>query len=401
MHTFANKLIQTAATTPPLPSWLEHWLPPAMGGVGPFGLHWWQWAIGLPVIFIAICVGLAASWAVRRTLTAIARRTSASWDDDALQRLRTPITLGCTIAAVSAFVPILALDVRTAAIVLRLIRVAFGGVMFWGILRLVDIGRTVTANSHWARSVPASRSLVPLGARVAKVAVGALGLVVILSTLGYPVTSLIAGLGIGGLAFALAAQKTVENLFGAFSIGVDQPFREGDFVKVDDFVGTVEAIGLRSTRFRTLDRTIVTLPNGRLADMRLESFAARDRLRLAAIIGLTYDTTRAQMLEVLSGFERVLRAHPKIWPDAVVVRFGELSASSLNIEVMAWFQTVDWGEFQRIREGVLLDFMGVVEDAGASFAFPTQTIHIAGGASARGPGEFDHDQTRNAAGVQR
>jgi MscS family membrane protein len=217
-----------------------------------------------------------------------------------------------------------------------------------------------------------------LGARVFKVAIAALGLVAILSALGYPVASLVAGLGLGGLAFALAAQKTVENLFGAFSIGVDQPFREGDFVKVDDFVGTVEAIGLRSTRFRTLDRTIVTLPNGRLADMRLESFAVRDRLRLAAVVGLVYQTTRAQMLDVLAGFERALRSQPKIWPDALTVRFSGLGASSLDVEVMAWFETSDWSEFQRIREQVLLDFMAVVEAAGSGFAFPTRTIHLTG-----------------------
>jgi MscS family membrane protein len=201
--------------------------------------------------------------------------------------------------------------------------------------------------------------------------------VAVLSLLGYPVASLVAGLGIGGLAVALAAQKTVENLFGAFSIGVDQPFREGDFVKIEDFVGTVEAVGLRSSRFRTLDRTVITIPNGRLADMRLESFTARDRLRLATVIGLEYRTTAAQMRDVLEGFERVLRSHPRIWLDAVVVRFREFAASSLDIEIMAWFQTADWAEFQLIRQEILLQFMDVVERAGTSFAFPTQTVHIA------------------------
>lgn len=187
----------------------------------------------------------------------------------------------------------------------------------------------------------------------------------------------IQGLGIQGLAVALAAQKTVENLFGAFSIGIDQPFREGDFVHIDDFVGTVEAIGLRSTRFRTLDRTVVSLPNGRLADMRLESFTARDRLRLATVIRLVYETSASQVRTVLAGFERVLLEHPKIWTDAVVVRFSELAAAALNIEIMAWFRTSDWSEFQRIRQDVLLQFMDVVERAGTSFAFPTSTIHIA------------------------
>jgi MscS family membrane protein len=138
----------------------------------------------------------------------------------------------------------------------------------------------------------------------------------------------------------------------------------------------VEAIGLRSTRIRTLDRTLITIPNGRLADMRLESLTARDRMRLACTVGLVYGTTAAQMRRVLAGLESALREHPKIWPDAVVVRFKEFAASSLDIEVMAWFQTPDWSEFQLIRQEVLLRFMEVVEAAGTSFAFPTRTVRL-------------------------
>jgi len=151
-----------------------------------------------------------------------------------------------------------------------------------------------------------------------------MGVVAVLSELGYPVASLIAGLGIGGLALALAlaAQKTVENLFGAFSIGVDQPFQEGDFVRIEDFVGTVESVGLRSTRIRTLDRTLIIMPNGKLADMRIETFSVRDRMRLSCVIGLVYSTTETQMRQVLTGLEARLRAHPKIWAETVVVRFA-------------------------------------------------------------------------------
>jgi MscS family membrane protein len=164
---------------------------------------------------------------------------------------------------------------------------------------------------------------------------------------------------------------------------VDAPFRVGEFVKVEDFVGTVEAIGLRSTRIRTLDRTVVAIPNGRLAEMRLESFSARDRMRLACTLGLVYQTTAAQMRRVLEGLEDVLRSHPLIWPKAVVVRFKEFGPSSLDIEVMAWFQTADWPEFQLVRQEVLLEFMGVVEQAGTTFAFPTRTVHVVGASDAQ------------------
>jgi MscS family membrane protein len=165
----------------------------------------------------------------------------------------------------------------------------------------------------------------------------------------------------------------------------------------------VEAIGLRSTQIRTLDRTLVTFPNGRLADMRLETFAARDRMRLACIIGLVYETSPAQMRAVLAGLEEALRSHPRIWPDAVVVRFKEFGASSLDVEVMAWFQTPEWSEFQLVRQEVLLRFMEVVESAGTTFAFPTRTLHLAGGWPGAGGDSRpapDSDRRRAAAGME-
>jgi MscS family membrane protein len=373
------------ATVARIPAWyaalgdrwfLEH-LPAALLRPGPFDLLLWQWA-ALPVILVvAAGIGLGISRVLRSVFGRIARRTSTEWDDALLARLAGPLTVACTLAAAAALLPALGLYAPAAAASYRVLRAGFLLVFFWSLWRLVDVGRQVAAHTPWARAAASSRSLIPLGARVTKAIVLAFAAVAILSLLGYPVASLIAGLGLGGLAFALAAQKTVENLFGAFSIGVDQPFREGDFVKVEDFVGNVEAIGLRSTRFRTLDRTIITIPNGRLADMRVESFAPRDRLRFTAMIGLVYETTASQMREVLSGFERALRNHPKIWPEAITVRFRELGASSLTIEVMAWFQTADWNEFLDIRQDLLLQFMEIVERAGTGFAFPTSTVHVA------------------------
>jgi len=337
----------------------------------------WQWLVPPLALILAALIGWSLTRVMRAVLRAGARRTRGDWDDAVVDRLLDPLTVALTVAVALLLLPFVDLDAGPLANVRRVARVILLVDFFWATWRIVDVSRHVALNSPWAVRVPASRALVPLGARAAKVLLLAIAIVASLSVFGYPVASLVAGLGIGGLALALAAQKTVENLFGAFSIGVDQPFREGDFVKIEDFVGTVEAIGLRSTRFRTLDRTIITIPNGRLADMKLESFSERDRLRLAAVIGLVYETSAAQLRTVLDGFEAVLRAHPKIWPEAVVVRFREFAASSLDIEIMAWFQTADWSEFQAIRQEILLQFMQVVEQAGSSFAFPTRTVYLA------------------------
>jgi len=355
---------------------LDH-LPTALLRPGPFDLLWWQWVVVPLLIAASIVLGMVLRRITMAVLAGAVRRTATTWDDAVLDRLGAPLAAAWALALIAAVVPWLALYAPAQASGFRLVRAGFLLVFFWALWRLVDVVRDVLSRTHWAAAVPSSRSLLPLSARIGKVLVGAIAMVGVLSLFGYPVASLVAGLGLGGLALALAAQKTVENLFGAFSIGVDQPFREGDFVKIEDFVGTVEAIGLRSTRFRTLDRTIISIPNGRLAEMRLESFTARDRLRFSAVIGVAYETTAAQMREVLAGFERVLRQHPKLWRDAVVVRFGAFAASSLDIEVMAWFGTAEWGEFQLIRQELLLQFMDVVAAAGTSIAYPTRTIHVA------------------------
>jgi MscS family membrane protein len=341
-------------------------------------VSYWRW-IALPLLLLsAWLLGILLSRLTRRLLGRLAARTATRWDDELLTRIGSPLTLAWSLALVYLALPWLGLYKPAEDFVHRILHAGFVLVFFWTLARTVDVARQVLVGASWTNNHPGARALLPLGARVGKVLIFVFGLVALLSELGYPVTSLVAGLGIGGLAVALAAQKTVENLFGAFSIGADQPFREGDFVRIEDFVGTVEAIGLRSTRIRTLDRTLVSIPNGKLADMRLESFTARDRIRLACTIGVVYETSVAQMREVLEGLERVLREHPKIWPDAIIVRFASFGDSSLNIDVMAWFQTPDWNEFQLIRQDVLLQFMAVVEKAGSSFAFPTRTVHVIG-----------------------
>lgn len=347
-------------------------MPDFLFRAGPLGLEWWQWLGAVAAVLVAAVIGAVAARVLRSAARRLTRRTAATWDDVVFDRLAGPLAAALALAAAAAFVPWLDLPRAPAY---RFVRAAYFAAFFWSLFRLVDVGSHLLGESMLGRA-GASRSLIPLGARVTKVGLFAIAAVAVLSYLGYPVASLLAGLGIGGLALALAAQKTVENLFGAFSIGVDQPFRVGDTVKVEDFLATVERIGLRSTRFRTLDRTVITIPNGKLADSRVESYSARDRIRLHAIIGLVYGSTESQVRAVLAGFEAVLRAHPKFWAEAFVVRLRELGAFSINIEVTAWFQTEDFAEFQGIRQEVLLQFLGVVERAGTALAFPTQTVQL-------------------------
>jgi MscS family membrane protein len=354
----------------------EPHLPAPLLEAGPRGLLWWQW-LAIPVLLaVALAAGAFLGLVTRRVLGHLAARTRARWDDALIDRLARPIAALWAIAVMTALQGLLALGPSAESVLHQLLRAATYFVFFWAGFRAIDVAFTAAARAPWALTNAGLAGLLPLGRQISQVVLVALGLVAVLNELGFQVASLLAGVGIGGIALALAAQKTVENLFGSVAIGVDQPFRVGDFVKVDDVSGTVEAVGMRSTRIRTLDRTIVTIPNGKLSEMRAETFAVRDRIRLYANLGLAFGTTAAQMRAVLDGIQGALRAQPKLFPEGMSVRFTEVQESALNVEVSAWLATADWNEFTLLRQELLLRFLEVVEGAGTSLAFPTRTVHL-------------------------
>ncbi len=378
---------------------LERILPEPLLRHGPLGLSWWQW-LAIPLVAaLAIAAGKLAGYLSRKVLTRLVNRTETHWDDRLVERLAAPLTALWALAAGYLLKLPLGLSVAAQGSVDRALRIATVVVFFWAGLRAIDLGFQALAATPRARALGLELGLVPMLRKASKIAVVGMAAIAVLTDLGYPVASLLAGLGIGGLALALAAQKTVENLFGSVSISVDRPFQVGDVVRVEgELVGTVEVLGLRSTRIRTPDRTVVTIPNGKLADQRIETFAARDRCRLFCTLSLVYDTRAEQMRAVLAGVEAVLRAHPRVWPQGISVRFVTLAGSSLDVEATAWFQTADWNEFQAIRQEVLLAFMEVVERAGTGFAFPTRTVHLVRekkGPARAGPssGGADRDRT--------
>ncbi len=355
--------------------WLQDLLPEVLLRRGPKDLVWWQW-IALPLLFAAaLGLGHVLGYLTRRGIARLVARANARWDETLLARLSAPLTLAWAIAAVDLAYPFLELFPAAESFIERVLRAGFFLALFWFGIRGIEMTGERVLDHPTTQENPAARSLVPLATKVAKIAAIAVAAIAVLSELGYPVTSLVAGLGIGGIALALAAQKTVENLFGSLSIGIDQPFRVGDYITVDTISGTVESIGLRSTRIRTLDRTLVTIPNGKLADMRVESFAGRDRMRFVCVLALTRGTKAAAVREILDAARALLQEHPQVWPD-VSVAFARLGESSLDVEITAWFTTTESAEFSRLREDVLLHLLEIVEAAGAALAYPTRTLRV-------------------------
>ena len=200
------------------------------------------------------------------------------------------------------------------------------------------------------------------------------GIVAILYTLGVNPTAELAGIGVGGIAVALAAQKTLENVIGGISIIFDRALRVGDTIKMGNTQGTVDDIGLRSTRIRTLDRTLISVPNGQIATMTLEDISSRDKFWLHSILALSYGTTSPQMQTVLESIRGVLKGSPPIEADSARVRLLRFGPSSLDVEVSAYVLAGDWNQFLEIQEGLLLRILESIESAGVQMALPLQTL---------------------------
>ncbi len=207
----------------------------------------------------------------------------------------------------------------------------------------------------------------------------AAGLVIVFAgaaDLGVPLVPLVASLGIGGLAVALAARPTIENLIGGIILYTDRPVCVGDFCRFGNYDGTVERIGVRSTQIRALDRTVITVPNATLADMEIVNWARCDQMLIQTTIGLRYETSLEQLRYVLAKLREMFVAHPKIENDTVRVRFVGYGSSSLDIQIRVYALTRDWSEFFAIQEDVFLRAGEIVDEAGTSFAFPSQTMYL-------------------------
>jgi MscS family membrane protein len=201
-------------------------------------------------------------------------------------------------------------------------------------------------------------------------------LLIAFDTMGINVTAGLAALGVGGIALALGAQKTVENIIGGLSVVFDQPVSVGDYCKFGDTSGTVEKIGMRSTRIRTSNRTVVTIPNADFSSRLIENFSKRDMFLYNTRIGLRYETTSDQMRYILVELRKILYSHPKVDPNPARVRFVEYGADALQVEIYAYIHAADSNDFLGVQEDINLRIAGVVEESGSGFAFPSQTLYL-------------------------
>lgn len=244
------------------------------------------------------------------------------------------------------------------------------------IWQLIDVTGILTEQRMSRNRNQSAVSAILFFRRALKIALAIIGVIVILDTLGFDVTTGIAALGIGGIALALGTQKTVENFVGSVTLIADQPVRVGDFCKIGEILGTVERIGMRATQVRTLDRTIITIPNGELSSLKIENYAYRERFWFHPIFFLRPETSPDQIRQVIQDLRRVLLTHPRVNPDPARVRFTEIGLNGVKIDIFAYVDTGEMNIFLEIQEELLLKMMEVVKDCGTKFMLPSQTLYF-------------------------
>ena len=247
-------------------------------------------------------------------------------------------------------------------------------ILLW---RLTDFVSMYTRSRMTRRGRISAVSAILFLSRTTKAAIVFIGIIAILGIIGVDVTAGLAALGIGGIALALGAQKTIENFVGSVSLIADQPLRVGDYCRVDDIKGTVESIGMRSTMLRTSARTIVTIPNGQLSASKIENFAHRDRFIFNPIFNFRMDTAPDQMRYLLVELRSLLYAHPSVLNSTPVVRFTGITADALKVEITAYIEAPNFEKSQEVQEDLLLRMMDIIENSGTSLAYPSQTLYMA------------------------
>lgn len=348
-------------------------------------LAMWQW-IGLAMLVV---LGVVAD----KTVTWFANRFFKHWQgrNENYQSLEGNLfrPLGLLAMAIVWMIglKLLALPEGVNNILMVAVKLFISLAAVWTAFRMVTVLNAVLTQKAADTPHKFDDLMVPMVSKSLKLFVAIVGFIFIAKNLNVDVTSLLAGLGIGGLAFALAAKDLLGNFFGSLTVVLDRPFHIGDWVVIGDVEGSVEEVGFRSSRIRTFYDSVITLPNALLTTSKIDNMGARHYRRMTTTLGLTYDTSPEKIDAFCEGIRTLIQMHPYMRKDSYHVYFNEYSAASLDVLVYVFWQTPDWGTELRERHRFLLDILRLAKQLGVEFAYPTQTIHLkqdSGAPEARG-----------------
>lgn len=343
-----------------------------------FGLKIWQW-LGL---LILLSLGYILYLILARILSPLIRRISDSRiapqlvDLKLIRRLARLVSFLIIVRVLQTMIPVLQLSVELNAFLISGLKL-IGIVLFALIgLRIIDIIMVYVTRFTAQTESRMDEQLVPLLTRTLQSVVIVVGVIFALRLFDINVTALIAGISIGGLAIALAAQDTLKNLFGSITIFFDKPFQIGDAVSFGSTVGAVEEVGFRSTRIRTFENSLVYVPNGKLADMTIDNLGLRVYRRFKTNLTITYDTPPDLIEAFVEGLRSIVENHPDTRKDAFEIHLNGMSSTSLDILFYIFFSVPDWSSELKAKQEIILAILRLAEKLGVRFAFPTSTIHV-------------------------
>lgn len=308
------------------------------------------------------------------TLQKLAQRTSTHYDERIISALKAPLGFMFILIGIHLFFMLI---FKETEVIKKILETLVVYTVFWAILSIIEAMRELIYNITGKFNRDLSKEVGNFILALIKILVAGIGLGAMLQVWGINVTALVASLGIGGLAFALAAKDTVANLFGSFSLLADRTIRIGEWIVVNNVEGVVEDIGMRTTKIRSFDKSVITVPNHVIANSPIENFSRRGVRRIRMHIGLTYTTTTEQIIAIVDEIKTMLQTHEGIsHEDTLLVNFESFGDSSLNIFVYAFTNTVNWEKHLQIREDINLKIMKIVAKHGAGFAFPSHSLYI-------------------------
>jgi MscS family membrane protein len=336
-----------------------------------------HYAISALLLVVALLARRIVTALIFPALRRVASKTKTTLDDKLFLSLEGPMAAFVMTIGIFAALRVLKLSPEADGYISNGSRVAFSLVIFWGLWR--GLSALLEHASELARGRQSGlAAFMPWIRKTLLTAFFVLGVLLTIQSLGYDVKAILAGLGIGGLAFALAAQDTLANIFGAIVVAVDQPFKIGEVVRIGTNVGGVEDIGLRSTRVRLVDKSLMIIPNKLVASETITNLSRFTRRRFEQVIGLTYDSKPEQMAGIVEEIRGIIAAQPEVDGAGVMVYFRDFSASSLDIWVVYEVPNPDFKIAMTVKQRINLAIMNAVDARKLSFAFPTQTIQLAG-----------------------
>lgn len=340
------------------------------------GLQAWQYIAIFVWLLLGLVIGKIFEFFFDSYGRRLVTRSQTLWDDKLIQEVEKPISFLITILFYWTAFTNLRLSVSTNFYLSTTLEVLVAGSFIWLFYNLSNVFSDYLMHLTSRTESKLDDQLVPLLRKTLKIFVIVIGVIFILQNHGINVASLLAGLGLGGLAFALAARDTLANFFGSLTIFLDKPFQIGDWIKTDHAEGTVEEVGFRSTLIRTFHNSVVSVPNSILANTEVDNLGLREYRRLKMILNLTYSTTPEQMEAFVEGIKAIIKANKNIRQDFYEVHFNEYGAHSLDVLVYIFFDVETWSEELQQRHNFLLEIYRLAEEIGVEFAFPTKTLHI-------------------------